>query len=293
MELVLACWNAEMRGMGSQAQASVQGRDDGVDDFHHSAAVSEHLGNRQREKKRSIRPRPPAPSFLPETSVRRNAVGPTSRGEKHEKDEREIPARGPDRATCIFRRRGVRRGALRIPGNDTSPPPALHHHHHHHHLFPPQREIPARRPVPDRSFRRLGLPASLDGDGRRGREGGIGSRRREQAECGVHVRLPPGASPEKSPMLSPTPVRDPAGGDSWKDVFGGGCGFAMAVSDSGKLITWGSADDEAQSYMASGKHGDTPEPFPLPTQALVLKAAAGWAHCVTVTGENMMRIACY
>lgn len=87
-------------------------------------------------------------------------------------------------------------------------------------------------------------------------------------------------------------------------------------SDSGKLITWGSADDEGQSYMTSGKHGvihiysssqdfnvcldlvliwnfliaiveDTPEPFPLPTQALVLMAAAGWAHCVTVTGTTL------
>ncbi|XP_030542194.1 ultraviolet-B receptor UVR8-like isoform X9 [Rhodamnia argentea] len=117
--------------------------------------------------------------------------------------------------------------------------------------------------------------------GERGREDRVKmeeSRRNVVYMCGYL----PGASPEKSPMLSPTPVRDP-GGDSWKDVFGGGCGFAMAVSDSGKLITWGSADDEGQSYITSGKHGDTPEPFPLPTQASVLNAAAGWAHCVTVT----------
>lgn len=51
------------------------------------------------------------------------------------------------------------------------------------------------------------------------------SRRNAVYMCGYL----PGASPEKSPMLSPTPVRDP-GGDSWRDVFGGGCGFAMAVS---------------------------------------------------------------
>ncbi|XP_050244298.1 ultraviolet-B receptor UVR8-like isoform X1 [Quercus robur] len=96
----------------------------------------------------------------------------------------------------------------------------------------------------------------------------------------------PGASPEKSPILSPVPVQLPGsgcGGDSWKDVCGGGCGFAMAISESGKLITWGSTDDEGQSYMTSGKHGETPEPFPLPTEASVLKAAAGWAHCVSVT----------
>jgi len=31
---------------------------------------------------------------------------------------------------------------------------------------------------------------------------------------------------------------------------------------------------------------ETPEPFPLPTEASVLKAAAGWAHCVSVTGTH-------
>ena len=70
---------------------------------------------------------------------------------------------------------------------------------------------------------------ATDGAGREGGDPGVkaeGSRRNAVYMCGYL----PGASPEKSPMLSPTPVRDPAGGDSWKDVFGGGCGFAMAVS---------------------------------------------------------------
>lgn len=43
----------------------------------------------------------------------------------------------------------------------------------------------------------------------------------------------PGASPEKSPILSPAPVTlsDPSlAVDSWKDVCGGGCGFAMVIS---------------------------------------------------------------
>lgn len=44
----------------------------------------------------------------------------------------------------------------------------------------------------------------------------------------------PGVSPEKSPIFSPVQVPFPAssihGGDSWKDVCGGGCGFAMAIS---------------------------------------------------------------
>jgi hypothetical protein len=85
-------------------------------------------------------------------------------------------------------------------------------------------------------------------------------------------------------------------------------------SESGKLITWGSTDDLGQSYVTSGKHGvllelhwvliyyyllvlfvkvtqmfllvkETPEPFPLPTEVSIVKAAAGWAHCVAVTGN--------
>ncbi|KAK7339702.1 hypothetical protein VNO77_20383 [Canavalia gladiata] len=101
----------------------------------------------------------------------------------------------------------------------------------------------------------------------------------------------PGASPEKSPILSPAPVRlsDPLlEGDSWKDVCGGGCGFATAISEKGKLITWGSADDESQSYLTSGKRGEIPGPFQLPTEASVVKAAAGWAHCASVTEEGEM-----
>ncbi|XVF08147.1 hypothetical protein REPUB_Repub06bG0200900 [Reevesia pubescens] len=100
----------------------------------------------------------------------------------------------------------------------------------------------------------------------------------------------PAASPEKSPLLSPVPVRLPSsiqdGASSWKDVCSGGCGFAMAISDCGKLITWGSTDDEGQSYLTSGKHGETPEPFPLPTEASIVNAAAGWAHCVSVTNTD-------
>ncbi|KAJ7960162.1 Ultraviolet-B receptor UVR8 [Quillaja saponaria] len=97
----------------------------------------------------------------------------------------------------------------------------------------------------------------------------------------------PGALPQRTPLLSPMVVRVPpsigSSGYSWKDVCGGGCGFAMAISESGKLITWGSTDDLGQSYVTSGKHGETPDPFPLPSEAVIVKAAAGWAHCVAVT----------
>ncbi|KAL3357982.1 hypothetical protein AABB24_015222 [Solanum stoloniferum] len=99
----------------------------------------------------------------------------------------------------------------------------------------------------------------------------------------------PGVLSHKSPLTSPVEVQLPENGidvQSWKDVCGGGCGFAMAISGSGKLITWGSADDQGQSYLTSGKHGETPEPFPLPTEDPIVKAAAGWAHCVSVTEKN-------
>ncbi|KAG4964764.1 hypothetical protein JHK85_039739 [Glycine max] len=93
----------------------------------------------------------------------------------------------------------------------------------------------------------------------------------------------PGALPQRTPLLTPVAVRVPPCDYSWNDVCGGGCGFAIAISESGKLITWGSTDDLGQSYVTSGKHGETPEPFPLPTEASIVKAAAGWAHCVAVT----------
>ncbi|XP_039687343.1 ultraviolet-B receptor UVR8 isoform X3 [Medicago truncatula] len=95
----------------------------------------------------------------------------------------------------------------------------------------------------------------------------------------------PGALPQRTPLLTPVLVRVPAtsGGYNWKDVSGGGCGFAMAISESGKLITWGSTDDLGQSYVTSGKHGETPEPFSLPNEVSIVKAASAWAHCVAAT----------
>ncbi|KAH7672795.1 Regulator of chromosome condensation 1/beta-lactamase-inhibitor protein II [Dioscorea alata] len=99
----------------------------------------------------------------------------------------------------------------------------------------------------------------------------------------------PGVSLQRSPLLYPVPVPlpgSPISGDSWKDVCGGGCGFAMAISESGKLLTWGSTDDMGQSYLTSGKHEEIPEAYPLPTQVAIVKAAAGWAHCVAVTAHG-------
>ncbi|XP_042411437.1 ultraviolet-B receptor UVR8-like isoform X1 [Zingiber officinale] len=98
----------------------------------------------------------------------------------------------------------------------------------------------------------------------------------------------PGVSPQRSPLLHPVPVRMPdlQAGDRWRDVSGGGCGFAMAISETGKLFTWGSTDDMGQSYVTSGKHEETPEVFDLPTEVPIVTAAAGWAHCVAVTAQG-------
>ncbi|KAL3650190.1 hypothetical protein CASFOL_006593 [Castilleja foliolosa] len=96
----------------------------------------------------------------------------------------------------------------------------------------------------------------------------------------------PGALPQRTPILSPMVVKLPQTGGSWKDVCGGGCGFAMGISDSGKLITWGSTDDLGQSYVTAGKHGEIPEPFPLPDETIIVRAAAGWAHCVSATADG-------
>ncbi|XP_078446964.1 regulator of chromosome condensation (RCC1) family protein isoform X2 [Wolffia australiana] len=95
----------------------------------------------------------------------------------------------------------------------------------------------------------------------------------------------PGVSPQRSPLLSPVPVKFPGSppGDGWKVACGGGCGFAMALSESGNLLTWGSTDDLGQSYLTAGKHEEIPEVFPVPTDHSIVKAAAGWAHCVAVT----------
>lgn len=45
----------------------------------------------------------------------------------------------------------------------------------------------------------------------------------------------PGALPQRTPILSPTVVPLPQGGASWKDVCGGGCGFAMAIEGNFEL----------------------------------------------------------
>ncbi|KAJ0961437.1 hypothetical protein J5N97_000186 [Dioscorea zingiberensis] len=36
-------------------------------------------------------------------------------------------------------------------------------------------------------------------------------------------------------------------------------------------------------YLTAGKHEDTPEAYPLPTEVVIVKVAAGWAHCIAVT----------
>ncbi|RZR72581.1 hypothetical protein BHM03_00014755 [Ensete ventricosum] len=48
----------------------------------------------------------------------------------------------------------------------------------------------------------------------------------------------PGVSPQRSPLLHPVAIRmpDSPAGDRWKDVSGGGCGFAIAISGIGRYF---------------------------------------------------------
>ncbi|GAA0150428.1 guanyl-nucleotide exchange factor [Lithospermum erythrorhizon] len=156
---------------------------------------------------------------------------------------------------------------------------------------------------------------------------GIGSEVDEKKHVVLMCGYLPGATESRSPLTSPVVVRLPAtevSGDCWEDVCGGGCGFAMGISvqsmaeetfvqplkllhaiseltslgytpvssflraESRKLITWGSADDQGHSYLASGKHGEIPEPFHLPVETPIRKAAAGWAHIVLVTEKGVV-----
>ncbi|KAG8078471.1 hypothetical protein GUJ93_ZPchr0007g6291 [Zizania palustris] len=163
--------------------------------------------------------------------------------------------------------------------------------------------------VADTRRKRVGVPKEMNGRGGGGGSGGAGEgglgvvaggeeemeedgAGRVQAAGKERVVLMwgylPGVSPQRSPLLGPVPVRLPlaGGSDGWRDVCGGGCGFAMAISESGKLLTWGSADDMGQSYVTAGKHEETPEAFPLPSDVAIVRADAGWAHCVAITDEG-------
>lgn len=60
----------------------------------------------------------------------------------------------------------------------------------------------------------------------------------------------PGASPQRSPLLSPAVVNIPPGVESsWKDVSGGGCGFAMATSGSLSRIKFNLNQSEMDLYL--------------------------------------------
>ncbi|KAJ0959952.1 hypothetical protein J5N97_000292 [Dioscorea zingiberensis] len=38
-----------------------------------------------------------------------------------------------------------------------------------------------------------------------------------------------------------------------------------------------------RGYLIARKHEDTPEAYPLPTEVVIVKVAAGWAQCIAVT----------
>lgn len=96
----------------------------------------------------------------------------------------------------------------------------------------------------------------------------------------------PAASPQRTALHHPMPVPPPSHEEGWKSICSGGCGFALAISESGKFNTWGSTDDLGQSYVTSGKHEERPEPFPLPSDVPIIQGAAGWAHCAVVTEKG-------
>eukprot|EP00249_Psilotum_nudum_P023192 c28781_g1_i1 orf=166-1779(+) len=96
----------------------------------------------------------------------------------------------------------------------------------------------------------------------------------------------PAFSVQRGPLDRPMAVPAAVGDEGWKSICSGGCGFALAISESGKLSTWGSTDDIRHSYITSGKHQLQPEPFPLQTDAPIIHAAAGWAHCVAATDRG-------
>lgn len=70
-------------------------------------------------------------------------------------------------------------------------------------------------------------------------EGGEESMKMEEKLVFMWGYLP-GALPQRTPILSPVVVRQSHScGNAWKDVCGGGCGFAMAISGNFELNVFG------------------------------------------------------
>ncbi|KAJ1286199.1 hypothetical protein BS78_03G334600 [Paspalum vaginatum] len=181
--------------------------------------------------------------------------------------------------------------------------PFRRNQHHHNALLACSAAVRQRSKIAQESAVDSQRPGLLEEMNGRGSGGGGGGEEEMEEDGGAGVGpgpgnkervvlmwgYLPGVSPQRSPLLGPVPVRLPpsaAAGDGWRDVCGGGCGFAMAISESGKLLTWGSADDMGQSYVTAGKHEETPEAFPLPSGVAIVRADAGWAHCVAITDEG-------
>ncbi|CAL5388373.1 unnamed protein product [Camellia sinensis] len=106
----------------------------------------------------------------------------------------------------------------------------------------------------------------------------------------------PGASPDRSQLLSPETVWFPPtniAGDSWKDACGGGCGFAMAISDAGALGTFGWGLHGQCVLLIQRGQGNTNEVLRPPCVSSLLGTqiegiAAGLWHtiCISVEGQR-------
>nr|XP_024364805.1 ultraviolet-B receptor UVR8-like isoform X2 [Physcomitrium patens] len=117
--------------------------------------------------------------------------------------------------------------------------------------------------------------------------GYVGGENAAAGECSVRMwGYLPAASPQRTPLLQPTPVPVSVLNDPLKTVCNGGCGFGIAISESGNLNTWGSTTDHGHCYLISGKQQEVPELYPLPTDSPIVHAAGGWAHCAAVTGDG-------
>ncbi|CAM6128535.1 unnamed protein product [Calypogeia fissa] len=96
----------------------------------------------------------------------------------------------------------------------------------------------------------------------------------------------PAASFQKAPLLEPTRVPKHCLQEEVGSVCSGGCGFALAITESGKVVMWGSTNDLGQSHISREGQQEGLEPYLLDLNERIVQAAGGWAHSVAVTDKG-------